>query len=324
MGRYMNTGRILAVVSIAIAAIAVFNLARAQDRRAVPREDKPEASQPREPDRRPPRDDSRGRQRRPPDGDQRRAQPRPAPPRDDHDRRTPDHAQPRGGVVVHPRYAFSPVDARVRFHYHPYFGFYFGPYYGPYYPSTGYAFVRFNEGALRLKVKPVEAEVYVNGYYAGVVDDFDGVFQRLYLPRGEHTITMRLSGYDSHTVAVRVRRGEAIDVVHSMRRLATGRPEPPPPTPRPLPREWTETPTTGEEPASPYGILGLRTAPTDAQVIVDGEAWAPVPGQAEFVIHLAAGWHQIEVRREGYQTFSMRVEMIEGQTTRLDASLVRQ
>ena len=85
----------------------------------------------------------------------------------------------------------------------------------------------------------------------------------------------------------------------------------------------TEPPAAGEDPPSAYGILALQTAPADAQVIVDGEAWAPVAGQSEFVIHLVAGWHQIEVRREGYQPFSMRVEMTEGQTTRLDANLVQ-
>jgi PEGA domain-containing protein len=323
MKRFTNTGRILGVVSISIAAIAAFSLARAQERQAVPRGDKQEASQPRERERRPPRDDAQEPQRRPPDGDQRRAEPRPATPRDDHDRRTADRGQPRRGAAVRPHYAFPPVDARVRFHYHPYFGFYFGPYYGPYYRGTGYAFVRFNEGALRLRVKPVETEVYANGYYAGVVDDFDGVFQRLYLPRGDHQITLRLPGYESHTVVVRVRRGEAIDLVHEMRRLAAGRPDPPPPTPRPLPREWTEPPAIGEEPPTSYGILALHAAPSDAQVIIDGEAWAPVAGQSEFVIHLVAGWHQIEVRREGYHSFSMRVDMIEGQTTRLDASLVQ-
>ena len=300
MGRFRKTGRIVGVTAISI-AIAASSLARAQDRQAVPRSDTPEASQPRDRERRP-RDDAREPQRRPPDGERRRAQPRPAAPGR--------------------HYPFSPVDARVRFHYHPYFGFYFGPYYGPHYSGPGYAYVRFNEGALRLRVKPVETDVYVNGYYAGVVNDFDGVFQRLYLPGGDHQITLRLPGYESHTVAVRVRRGEAMDIFHDMRRLAAGQRDAPAPTPRPLPREWTEPPAFGEDPASPYGILALRTAPPDVQVVVDGEAWAPVAGQQEFVIHLVAGWHQIEVRREGYQPFSMRVEMIEGQTTRLDASLV--
>lgn len=52
------------------------------------------------------------------------------------------------------------------------------------------------EGALRLKVKPVEASVYVDGYYAGVVDDFDGVFQRLQLEPGPHHLEIRLPEHD--------------------------------------------------------------------------------------------------------------------------------
>ena len=50
------------------------------------------------------------------------------------------------------------------------------------------------KGALRLKVKPVEASVYVDGYYVGVVDDFDGVFQRLRLEPGPHHLEIRAAG----------------------------------------------------------------------------------------------------------------------------------
>ena len=41
--------------------------------------------------------------------------------------------------------------------------------------------VRIYYGDVRLMVRPRDAAVYVDGYYAGVVDDFDGVFQRLTL-----------------------------------------------------------------------------------------------------------------------------------------------
>src|SRR5262245_22712637 len=41
------------------------------------------------------------------------------------------------------------------------------------------------DGSLRLEVKPREAEVYIDGYYAGTVDDFDGTFQRLRVVPGQ-------------------------------------------------------------------------------------------------------------------------------------------
>src|SRR5262249_42752868 len=59
-----------------------------------------------------------------------------------------------------------------------YYGFYDPGWYDPYPPvyqsGGGYGY----EGALRLKVKPREASVYVDGYFSGRVDDFDGIFQR--------------------------------------------------------------------------------------------------------------------------------------------------
>ena len=47
-----------------------------------------------------------------------------------------------------------------------------------------------NRGTVRLEVEPEETEVYVDGYYAGVVDSYDGFFQRLHLPPGEHDIEL--------------------------------------------------------------------------------------------------------------------------------------
>jgi hypothetical protein len=314
------------VVAVALVAAAMFGPVRAQDRQAVPRDGgQQDGAQPRDRERRPPRDEAQVPKRAPDDSD-RRAQPR-AQGRDSDRPESRDRRAAPGRATGPGHYYFTPVNVRVRFHYHPYFGFYYGPYYGPYYPGVAHVGpVRFDTGAVRLRVKPVETEVYVNGYYAGVVDDFDGVLQRLHLPGGEHQIALRRAGYQLFTLRVRVRRGETLDIVDEMRRLAAGQPEMPLPRPRSLPPEWSEPPVgadADEAPASPYGILALRADPTDAQVLVDGEAWAPVAEQIEFVLHLQAGWHQIEVRRDGYLPFAMRVELMEGHTTRLDARLVR-
>jgi hypothetical protein len=50
-------------------------------------------------------------------------------------------------------------------------------------------------GRLRLKIEPAEGEVYVDGYYAGIVDDFDGRFQHLDMSPGTHHVEVRAPGY---------------------------------------------------------------------------------------------------------------------------------
>ncbi len=77
--------------------------------------------------------------------------------------------------------------------------------YGGQYYST-----RRDEGSVRLKVKPRDAEVYVDGYYAGVVDNFDGVFQSLPLDVGPHRIEVQLDGHAPLTFDVRVLSGRKI------------------------------------------------------------------------------------------------------------------
>jgi len=60
------------------------------------------------------------------------------------------------------------------------------------------------DGAIKLKVKPRQADVYVDGYYAGAVDDFDGTFQKLKLEPGPHRIEIRLEGYETLSFEVRI------------------------------------------------------------------------------------------------------------------------
>jgi hypothetical protein len=84
---------------------------------------------------------------------------------------------------------------------------YYDPWWGGYnwgYPGYGYGYGAggyapgpgYETGAVRLKIKPREAQVFVDGYYAGVVDEFDGAFQRLRLEEGPHTIQVRLDDHE--------------------------------------------------------------------------------------------------------------------------------
>ena len=46
--------------------------------------------------------------------------------------------------------------------------------------------------------------MYVDGYYVGIIDDFDGIFQRLHLDSGPHRIEVRAAGFESLTFEVRI------------------------------------------------------------------------------------------------------------------------
>ena len=86
-----------------------------------------------------------------------------------------------------------------------YYGGYYDPWYGGYpaYPQASYSTDN-DEGSLKLKLKPRDAEVYVDGYFVGIVDDFDGIFQRLHLDSGPHRIEARAPGYEPLAFDVRI------------------------------------------------------------------------------------------------------------------------
>jgi PEGA domain len=85
-----------------------------------------------------------------------------------------------------------------------YAGLGFWPAYDPWYGYPVRYYSPRDEGRLRLKIKPREASVYVDGYYAGHVDDFDGTFQSLPLEPGPYRIEIRADGYAPYFFDVRV------------------------------------------------------------------------------------------------------------------------
>ena len=95
------------------------------------------------------------------------------------------------------------------------FGGYYGGFYDPWWYDTypagyGYGYGYVDEGSLRLKVKPRDASVYVDGYYAGRVDEFDGVFQRLKMDSGPHRIEIRQDGYEPLNFEVRIQPNRTV------------------------------------------------------------------------------------------------------------------
>src|SRR5262245_31353032 len=101
-----------------------------------------------------------------------------------------------------------------------YYGGYYDPwYYGGYQGGGGYYRDDGYEGQLRLKVKPRSAQVFVDGYFAGVVNDFDGVFQRLHIEPGPHRIEVREDGYDSLNFEVRILPDRTVTYSGELKRL---------------------------------------------------------------------------------------------------------
>ena len=76
---------------------------------------------------------------------------------------------------------------------------------GSYYGTYGYP-----TGELRLQVRPRDAQVFIEGSYAGTVDDFDGTFQSLRLEEGEYSVELVLPGYEPLDFDVRITAGEKV------------------------------------------------------------------------------------------------------------------
>lgn len=109
-----------------------------------------------------------------------------------------------GGYRSYPRnynyvvpYGYRPNGYRPGWNFNLYFGRPYGrqlygggsSYYGG---GSGYGYYSlgpgFAYGSLRIVDAPRYAQVFVDGYYAGEVDDYDGIFQRLNLEPGPHRI----------------------------------------------------------------------------------------------------------------------------------------
>ena len=115
------------------------------------------------------------------------------------------------------------VRPRYNRHYGPNFSVFFGvgsgyrygsPYNGRVYgyvPAPVYG-ARIYYGDVRLQVRPRDAQVFVDGYYAGIVDDFDGIFQRLTLTVGPHEIEIEAPGVQPQVFNVYVDPARTVDV----------------------------------------------------------------------------------------------------------------
>jgi hypothetical protein len=238
--------------------------------------------------------------------------------------------------------------------------FYADPWYGGYpYPPFGayppYRYYGYAEASVHIDARPKDAQVYIDGYYAGVVDDFDGAFQRLRVEPGEHEIEIYMDGFRPFRQKVYLAADRTFKIRQTLEPLAAGeqaepRPQPPappqlqpgqpqtqqgpgqpmprgpvtrrmpPPPPQSDPGRGAPPPRGGQSNAA-NGSLSVRVQPLDAEVSIDGEAWRGPGGTDRLVIELAEGSHTVEIRKTGFRTYVTQVEIRRGETAQLNVSL---
>jgi hypothetical protein len=224
--------------------------------------------------------------------------------------------------------------------------------YFPAYPPVRYGSP---DTSVRLDVKPKDAAVYVDGFYAGVVDDFDGVFQRLHTAPGGHEITLYLDGYRTFSQKMYLPPTRTFTIRQRLEKLPAGEIAERPPAPAvepaeqpqgaPLPRgpfgrsglprqyppQYPPPPPQDGPPQPPNaaplpqarsgsGTLELNLQPPDAEVLVDGQPWRG-SDQQRLTIDLSEGRHNIQIRKPGYVGYLTDVQIRRGETTPLDVNL---
>ena len=108
-----------------------------------------------------------------------------------------------------------------------YSGLGWNPYYGD--PFDSYAggsgsyssgiYSTREQGNLKLKVKPRNAKVYVDGYFVGLVDEFDGAFQKLALNSGRHKVEVRAEGFETAEFDVLITPDQTVTFQGDLKRI---------------------------------------------------------------------------------------------------------
>jgi hypothetical protein len=119
---------------------------------------------------------------------------------------------------------FYPYRPGITFGFYGGFGYPYGyPYYYGYpygYPAYGYGYppppgymgvgAGYAYGGVRIQGAPRQAQVFADGYYVGIVDDFDGTFQHLNLQAGVHKIEIKPPAGSPVTFDVNVPPGQTV------------------------------------------------------------------------------------------------------------------
>ena len=179
-----------------------------------------------------------------------------------------------------------------------YGGFAMGTYYGGYYPLARLLLtcpcgLRSGDdiGELRLQVSPRSAQVYVDGGYAGTVDDYDGTFQSLKLESGP--LSDRVSqapGYETIEFDVRITPTRRLPIAGDLSGGVARREHQIERDPREdHARRRRSVPDAGSSPFSDHALATARRAPA--------RLGSPTSRNGRWRVRLAPPQHEQRARR---------------------------
>jgi len=221
--------------------------------------------------------------------------------------------------------------------------------YPPLYPYPAYRY-GYGEADLRFKVNPKDASVYIDGYFAGKVEDYNGTFERLHVEPGQHEVTVYLEGYRSLHQRLYLSPNTTRKIEGMLEKLPPG--EPLEPAPQPMVQPDRQDPGAGRPPivgrgarrapapppddrgrqapppnvsgSSRFGTISVRVQPSGATVFVDGERWTGPANQDErLIVQVPEGRHHVEVERDGYERFVTEIDVRASDTKPVNVSLTR-
>ena len=190
----------------------------------------------------------------------------------------------------------------------------FGQWYPYPHPVFGYPpGIYHGDGAvtLRLQVTPRDASVFVDGYPAGVVDDYDGIFQRLRLVPGPHEIVIYHPSHRTLRQNIYYNPGSSHTIRHTLDPLVPGDIAEPQPVPRAMPAyggmpgqpgvppagDYGRAPEGGRTPEGRAGTLALRV-PGDATV----SSTASVQAATQIGRHSARRrMHRVRIEKQDFK-----------------------
>lgn len=182
------------------------------------------------------------------------------------------------------------------------------------------------QGSIDFKIKPKKAGIYIDGNYVGIADQFDGFPRYLWLPAGEHRVTLHIPGYENFDTVVEVLPGKVTELKVGLVEGMAVKPYVSGPTVASA-TQAARPPTTGPSTAmesrdlrSDPSEIALSVRPADASVYLDGKfigTGGEVSARDNLLVD--AGNHRLQVLHPDYDVMEQVVTIASGE--RLEVKL---